>query len=179
MSLDFSTPRNTVTANRILSEAKILFGAVRDFPLSARSGFPRILQRNSFGIAVLTTKTHAFLEVTTKLRAKRSWETRRIQLYQQLFTTPNSGEPALFIVSRLNRFSAFTVESPHAFSLGADVSMCAWDMRTVADTPGGKQSFDIDLIYAVGFGTSIREADCWQEFDTLARVTISDWSGIR
>jgi hypothetical protein len=179
MSLDFSPPQNTETANRILSEAKILFGAVKDLPISVRSGFPKILRRNSFGIAVHTTKTHAFLEITTKLRAKRSWEPKRIQVYRQLFTTPNSGEPALFIVSRLNRFSAFTVEFPHAFSLGADVSMCAWDMRSVADTTGGKQSFDIDLIYAVGYGAFIREADCWQEFDTLVRVTISDWSGMQ
>lgn len=173
------TPRRE-TAERILSVATPLFDAVKSSPLSGRAGFPQVLRNNNFGLAVRATKTHALLEVTTKLRSQRSREADRLQAYRQIFTSIDSGEPAIFgVKARLLRFSGFTAEAPHAFALGPDTSMCAWDVRSTDTRNLKKQSYDLDVIYVVGYGRSIREADSWQEFDTLIRVTLSEWSGIR
>lgn len=180
MTLDLSPNPRPEVAERVLLSTSDLFGSVRSWPLSARGGFPPVLRKNNFGLAAYATRTHAFLEITTKLRAQRNREAERLRAYRQVFTSAGSGEPAVFGVrARLLRFGGFTAEAPHAFSLGLDVSMCAWDIRSVAETTMGKQTHDIDLIYVVGFGQSIREADCWQEFETLVRITLSDWSGIR
>lgn len=179
--LDFSLTPRRETSDRILSTATALFEAVKSAPLSARTNFPKVLRNNNFALAARVTTTHAFLEVTTKLHAHRSREADRLQAYRQLFTSVDSGEPAIFKIdrARLIRISGVTLEGPHAFAIGADISMCAWDARSTAVFNGRKQTHDIDILYVVGFGETIREHDAWQEFDALIRVTLSDWSGIR
>lgn len=179
--LDLAVTPNRETGDRILSVANALFDAVKSAPLSARAQFPSVLRNNNFALAIRATTTHAFLEVTTKLHAHRSREADRLRAYRQIFTSIKSGQPAIFRVdrARLVRISGATLEAPHAFALGSDFSMCAWDVRSTTVLNGQKQTHDIDIIYVVGFGEIIREDDAWQEFDTLIRVTLSDWSGIR
>jgi hypothetical protein len=169
------------TADRVLAIATGLFEAVKAAPTAARKGFPSILRSNNFALAVRATPTHTFLEVTTKFRAHRNRELQRAKSYKQIFTSTDSGEPALFAIDkvRLVRISGGTLEGPHAFALGSDISMCAWDTKIVTTPSTQNQSHVIDVIYVVGYGKDIREDDCWQEFDTIIRVTIADWSGIR
>lgn len=179
--LDFSLSPNRETGERILLVANALFDAVKSAPLALRTQFPKVLRNNNFALAVRVTTTHAYLEVTTKLRAQRSREADRLRAYRQIFTSASSGQPAIFRIdkSRLIRISRATLESPHAFALGSDLSMCAWDVSSTTHINGQKQSHDIDIIYVIGFGETLREDDAWQEFDTLIRVTLSDWSGGR
>ena len=181
LELDFaSNPRREI-ADRILSVASELFDSVKSAPMSARKELPQVLRNNNFGFAVRVTATHAFLEVTTKLRAHRSRELDRLRAYRQIFTSIESGQPAVIKVdkARLVRVSNLTLEAPHAFALGSDFSMCAWEARSTTTVDGKKSTHDIDIIYVVGFGETISVDDVWQEFDTLIRVTLSDWSGIR
>ncbi len=179
--LDLSTNPKRESADKILATASELFGAVKSAPFSARSGFPKVFKNNNFAVALRVTATHAFLEVTTKLHAQGSREQDRVRAYRQLFTSTESGEAAVLKVdkARLIRISGATFEAPHAFAIGSDFSMCAWDVRSTTTINGKLTSHDIDVIYVVGFGSLIREADAWQEFDTLIRVTLADWSGSR
>lgn len=179
--LDFSVSPSRETGDRILTVANELFDAVKSAPLVARTQFPKVLRNNNFALAVRVTTTHAFLEVTTKLHAHRSRELDRLKAYRQIFTSTDSGQPAIFKIerARLIRISGATLEAPHAFAIGSDFSMCTWETRATAVINGHKQSHDIDVLYVVGFGETIREDHAWQEFDTLIRVTLSDWSGIR
>ena len=179
--LNFSATPRRETGDRILSVANALFDAVKNAPLAARTQFPKVLRNNNFALAVRATTTHAFLEVTTKLHAHRSREADRLRAYRQIFTSIESDEPAIFRVdkARLIRVSGATLEAPHAFAIGSDFSLCTWDARSTAVLDGQKQSHDIDVLYVVGFGELIREDDAWEEFDTLIRVTLADWSGIR
>jgi hypothetical protein len=172
--LDFSATPRRETAERVLSIASTLFEAVKAAPLTARKTFPTVLRSNNFALAVRATPTHTFLEVTTKLRAHRNRELHRTQTYRQIFTSIDSGDKA-----RLVRFGGGTLEAPRAFAIGSDMSMCAWDTKCITTQNDEKQSHEIDIIYVVGYGSSIREDDCWQEFDTLIRVTLSDWSGVQ
>jgi hypothetical protein len=178
LELDFSVTPRRETGDRILSVANALFDAVKSAPVTARTHFPEVLRNNNFGLAVLATTTHAFLEVTTKWRAHRSREADRLRAYRQIFTSIESGQLALVRVNqvRLARFGRMTLEAPHPFALGSDISLCAWDVRSTTVVNGQKQTHDIDVLYVVGFGDSIREDDAWQEVDTLIRVTLSDWS---
>ena len=180
-SLDLSPSPRRVTGERILAVATPLFEAVKVAPIGIRAKFPSILRNNNFALAVHVTRQHAFLEVTGKFRAQVARAADRLLVYRQVFTTPTSGEPALFTLTgtRLARMADFTAKAPHAFALGSDFSMCAWNLRSTATIDGNHRSHDIDIIYVVGFGRSIHEADCWQEFDSLIRVTLSDWSGMR
>jgi hypothetical protein len=159
----------------------MLFDTVKAAPLSARVGFPEVLRNNNFGLTLRVTNSHAFLEVTTKLRANRARDAERLQAYRQIFTSKDSRQPAVFAIdgSRFIRFSGFTAEAPHAFALGSNFSMCAWDIRSRTLVEGRPRSFDIDVLYVVGFGRSIPAEEAWQEFDALIRVTLSDWGGVR
>ena len=179
--LDFSaTPRREI-GDRILSVANALFDAVKSAPLVARTKFPKVLRSNNFALAVRVTNTHAFLEITTKFHAHRRREADRLRAYRQIFTSKDSGQSAILQVdqARLVRVSGGTFEAPHAFALGSDCSMCAWDLKSTTTLNGEKTSYAIDIIYAVGYGENISQEDAWQEFDTLIRVTLSDWSSIR
>lgn len=162
----------------ILSVATSLFEAVKSAPLGKRTNFPEILRNNNFGISVRVTSRYAFLEVTSKLRAQKARDQERLAAYRQIFTAKESNEPALFALerSRFTRFSDMTLEAPHAFSLGADVSMCIWDVRSESNVDGRRRVFDIDVLYVVGFGPTIPIEDAAQEFDALIRITLSDWS---
>lgn len=177
-ALDFSATPRRETADRVLSIASDLFESVKAAPVAVRNSFPDVLRSNNFALTVRATRTHTFLEVTTKLRAHRSRELQRVQSYRQIFTSIDSGEPTIFAIdkARLVRFGGGTLDAPHAFALGSDMSMCAWDTRVITMQNGQRQSHEIDIIYVVGYGSEIREDDCWQEFDTLIRVTLSDWS---
>lgn len=182
LELDFSAAPRRETGARILSVSNALFDAVKSAPISARANFPKVLRNNNFALAVHATRTHAFLEVTTKLHAHRDREANRLRAYRQIFTSQAAGHPSLFKIdkARLVRIGGGgALEAPHAFALGSDFSMCAWDLRCTTVLNGQKQTHNIDVIYVVGFGEAIREDDAWQEFDTLIRVTLSDWSGIR
>jgi hypothetical protein len=180
-SLDLSPSTNPWAGEQILSVAAPLFDAVKAAPLKVRENFPSILRNNNFSFAVHVTKRYAFLEVTGKFRAQRTRLVDRLNAYRQIFTDSSSGEPAIFTVTdaRLVRVARLTAEAPHAFALGSDFSMCAWDMRSTTTAGGKPVSHQIDIIYVVGFGKNIREADCWQEFDSIIRITLSDWSGMR
>jgi len=180
-AINFSPSPRREIADKILAVAGGLFEAVKSAPLSARVKFPKVLQKNNFALALRVTSTHAFLEVTTKLQAQRSRETARVNAYRQIFTSTDSGEASIFKIDKVKlvRISGATLEAPHAFAIGKDFSMCAWDIRSTANVGGRILSHDLDVIYVVGFGSSIREEDAWQELDALIRVTIADWSGIR
>lgn len=181
VELDLSSSPRREIADQILLVASALFDSVKSAPMSARKNLPQILRNNNFGFAVRVTATHAFLEITTKLHAHRSREAERLRAYRQIFTSIESGQPAIFKVdkARLIRIGAMTLEAPHAFALGSDLSMCAWEARSTTKVAGKMSTHDIDIIYVVGFGEAISVDDVWQEFDTLIRVTLSDWSGTR
>ena len=57
--------------------------------------------------------------------------------------------------------------------------MCTWDARSTVIVNGTRRTYDIDILYVVGFGRSIPIEEVSQEFDTLIRVTLSDWSSTR
>lgn len=180
-SLDLSiSPRRDI-ADQILSVATPLFDSVKIAPLAARKNLPRILRNNNFGMALRLTSAHAFLEISTKLYSHKNREMERLRAYRQIFTSIESGEGAIIKIdkARLARIGAMTLEAPHAFAIGSDFSMCAWEVRSSAIIEGKKSTHDIDIIYVVGFGETIAAEDAWQEFDTLIRVTLSDWSSTR
>lgn len=176
--LDLSLSARQDVAAKIHSVASSLFGAVKAAPAALRSHFPKVLRNNNFGFAVRVTKTHAFLEVTSKLNAHQSRDAERLRAYRQIFTSIESGDQAIFKMhdARLVRIGAMTLEAPHAFALGSDFSMCAWEARSSTVVNGKQSKFDIDIIYVIGFGKAIPIDDAWQEFDTLIRVTLADWS---
>lgn len=179
--LDLSPHPRIDVADRIQSVASSLFDSVKAAPASVRARFPKVLRNNNFGFAVRVTKTHAFLEVTTKLHAHQSRAAERLAAYRQIFTSIGAGDTAIFKVNdaRLVRIGAMSLEAPHAFALGSDFSLCAWEVRSSSDVKGKKSIHDIDIIYVVGFGSSIPIDDAWREFDTLIRVTLADWSAAR
>ena len=181
IELDFSSSPRREIADQILAVASALFDSVKSAPMSARKKLPKILRNNNFGLSVRLTATHAYLEVSTKLHAQRSREVERLRAYRQIFTSMESGQPAVFNVDkvRLVRIGAMGFEAPHAFALGSDFSMCAWEIRSTTIVDGKKSTHDIEIIYVVGFGETISVDDVWQEFDSLIRVTLSDWSGVR
>jgi hypothetical protein len=115
------------------------------------------------------------LEVTTKVQAQLKRDVDRIKTYKKLFTSDTS-PAALFNIKgvRFFRISNLTVQAPHAFLIGKDTSMCVWDFR--ARTSEADKGEEINVLYVVGFGTIIREDDAWQEFDSLIRLTLKDWS---
>lgn len=179
--LDFSLHPSPDVSDRILSVANDLFGSVKAAPASVRARLPKVLRNNNFGFAVRVTKTHAFLEVTTKLHAHQSRAAGRLAAYRQIFTSVGAGDSAIFKVddARLTRIGAMSLEAPHAFALGSNFSLCVWEVRSESDERGKKSVHDIDIIYVVGFGPSIPIDDAWREFDTLIRVTLADWSAAR
>ena len=180
-SIDLTeSPKRDIGAG-ILSVASSLFEAVKSAPLGKRAKFPEILRNNNFGISVRVTNQYAFLELTSKLRAQKARDQERLAAYRQIFTTKESNEPALFALerSRFARFSGMTLDAPHAFALGADVSLCIWDARSASNVDGRRRVFDIDVLYVVSFGPTIPIEDAAQEFDALIRVTLSDWSSAR
>ena len=174
------SPRHDIGAG-ILSVASSLFEAVKSAPLGRRANFPEVLRNNNFGFAVRVTSRYAFLEVTSKLRAQKARDQERLAAYRQIFTAKEINGPALFALerSRFARFSGMTLDAPHAFALGADVSLCIWDARSAATVDGRRRVFDIDVLYVVGFGSTIPIEDATQEFDALIRITLADWSSTR
>lgn len=175
--LDFAENPKREIGEKILTVARTLFDSVKSAPIHGREGFPKILRNNNFGLTLLTTNTHAFLEITTKFHAQRERQAERVQSYRQIFTSSESGERAMARLtnSRLIRVGGMNVEGAHAFALGPDLSMCAWDVHSTAVVNGHKKTCDIDIIYVVGFGESIRDTDAWMEFDTIIRVTFAGW----
>lgn len=165
-------------SDKILSVSQGLFDSVRNAPLSARTSFPTILRKNNFGLALWVTRKYAFLEVTTKLKARRDHNSERLGKYRSIFTSVESNKPAIFSVSnsRLCRFANLKTEGAAAVSLGRDFSFCVWDLENRNSQNGRESVQKADLLYVVGFGSKIHPGDAWQEFDSLIRVTISDWS---
>lgn len=179
--LDLSISPKREIADQILSVATSLFDSVKNAPLAARKNLPAILRSNNFGIALRLTSKHAFLEITTKLHSHKNREIERLRAYRQIFTSIESGEGAVFKIdkARLARIGGMTLEAPHAFAIGSDFSLCAYEVRSSSIFEGKKSTHDIDIIYVVGFGEIISVEDSWQEFDALIRVTLSDWSNAR
>jgi hypothetical protein len=175
--LDFTENPRREIGDKILSVATILFESVKNAPLDSRKSFPKILRNNNFGLASFTTKTHVFLEVSAKSRAQRDRQSERVTSYKRMFVGTDSKEPAAARIerSRIVRFSNVAFKSAHGFAIGSDISMSAWDSKITTLT-GERECVDnIDVIYVVGFGDSIREDVAWQEIDSLIRVTISGW----
>ena len=174
------SPRRDIGAG-ILSVASSLFEAVKSAPLGIRANFPKVLRNNNFGFAVRVSSRYAFLEVTSKLRAQKARDQERLAAYRQIFTAEETNEPALFTFegSRFLRFSGLTLDAPHAFGLGADVSLCVWDAQSTTIVDGRHRVFDIDVLYVVSFGSTIPIEDATQEFDALIRITLADWSTTR
>lgn len=176
--IDLTPSPKREIADKIIGISNALFDSVKNAPLSVRASFPGILRNNNFALTVRVTKSYAFLEVTSKFRAQHARETERVAAYRQIFCLKDSGKPALFAFdkSRLCRISGVTLEGAHAFSLGSDLSLCAWDVRNTLVANGRRITNTIDLLYVVGFGDQIHEDDAWQEFDALIRITLADWS---
>lgn len=179
--IDLTPSPRPAIREKILKTATPLFEAVKRAPVALRTNFPEALRSNNFGLLAHVTRQYAFLEVTTKFRAQPNKWQERLHAYKQIFTSSSSGEQAVFNVnqSRFIQIAKLTAEAHHAFSLGSNFSMCAWEVRSVSEEDGKKTTYDIDAIYVVGFGSEILEVDSWQEFDSLIRLTISDWSGLK
>lgn len=180
-TLDLASNPRPQIAERIYRVAEDLFDAVKRAPLSARGTFPSIFHNNNFALAVHVTGRYAFLEITSKFRAQKSNQRDRLSAYRQLFCTKESGEPAIFALdkARLCRFSSLNTQGAHAFSLGSDLSLCVWDIRSSASINNRSSTSKVDVLYVVGFGEQIHEDTAWREFDALIRVTLADWSAFK
>jgi len=179
--LDFTPNSRHSISERILTVANSLFEAVRAAPFQSRLKFPPVLRKNNFAIVVRATKTHVFVEVTTKSKAVARFNPQRLEVYRQLFTATDSGEPFTFHVgnARFFRASDATVHNDHVFGIGPDCSMCASNFTSVRVVNGVSIAHKVDVVYVVGFGEYVAEDDAWLEVDSLIRVTLADWSTAR
>jgi hypothetical protein len=166
---------------KILSVSSTLFESVKSAPLLIRSNFPSVLRNNNFGLALIVTRKYAFLEVTTKLKAKKEYSQARADKYRLIFATEYSNSPAFIFVnnSRLGRISGLTTENAVAVKVGSNFSFCIWDYTNRCTNNGKINTQTVDLLYVVGFGDKIHPEDAWQEFDALIRVTLTDWGKVK
>jgi len=175
LPIDFSITQEFETGKRIHQLAIDLFDAVKRAPIADRIKLPTILRNNNFSIPIRVTRTHVFLELTSKSKAQSQFDSERLKNYKRLFALDNTTAAAIDLTdARMARIGALTVEATCPFRIAQDTSVCIWDFCSRKSEQD--KGVHVDMLYVVGFGKRVNKYTILQEFDSLIRLTLRDWS---